>query len=99
MLGRHDFSNDGQPGLSTSQSEQFEPLLFQSLETVRAGARLEGSATQTRGTGVLDGVRDVEDLLPALDRARAGDHADLSGTNGQLAHRDTGALLLDLGAG
>ena len=76
MLGGHHLGDDGQTRLLAGLGQQLQALFLQALEAVGAGARLEGAAAQAGRSRLLDHVGDVEDLLPALDGAGPGDHAD-----------------------
>ena len=57
--------------------EQAQALDAEPLERVRRGARLVGAAAQHVGAGLLDDPPGREQLVARLDRARAGDQAEV----------------------
>ena len=74
LVGFHDLGDDRQAGPLARLGEEPEAGDAEPLERVRRGPRLERAAAQDRGAGRLDRVGRLEQLLPALDRARPGHH-------------------------
>src|SRR5262249_23683362 len=87
------------PVASPARAEQLQPFSLHAREAVGAGAGLEGPAAQAGGPRLADDVGDLQDLLAALDRAGAGDDADVAGADLEAQDLDARRLLLDLGAG
>ena len=79
--------------------EHLEAVFLVSLEAVGAGPRLERPAAQAGGTQRLELPRQGDDLLLALDRARAGDHGDAGPADLEAAGLDDGPLALQLRRG
>ena len=73
VSGVEHLGHDGQAVLAPCLVHHRESLETEPLEVVRQRARLEAAAAQHRPAGLADGLGRREDLLPALDRARAGD--------------------------
>ena len=87
------------PGLGSRGRQHLEAQLLVSLEAVRAGPRLVRPAAQAGGAQRLELAGQADDLLLALDRARAGDHGDARAADLQPARLDHGPLALQLGRG
>src|SRR5262249_23480844 len=66
LLGAHPLRHHRQACLRPRLGQQLQPLVLQALEAVGTGARLERPAAQARGPALLDRVRHLENLLPAL---------------------------------
>ena len=77
LLRRHDFGDDGQPGLFTRLGQDFQPFFAHALETVGRAARLERAAAQNRCAGFFDRPGRFQQLLAAFDGARPGHQDDL----------------------
>ena len=73
----HQLGDDRQPGLRLGLGEQAQALLAQALEGVRARARLVGAAAEQARAAGRDRARGGHDLVARLDRARAGDEAEV----------------------
>ena len=86
MLRRHHLGDDRQAGRFARLGQQFQSLLLQPLEAVRAGARLERAAAQAGRARLLDDMGDLQDLLSALHRTRPGDDADRAAADLQVAN-------------
>ena len=82
----------GRPGLGARLLQDLERLLAEPLEGVRRGARLEGAAAEHRHALGGDGARGLERLLARLDRARAGDEAEVAVADAAAAHLDHGRI-------
>ena len=83
--------------VSAGGGQHLEPHLLVSLEAVRAGPRLVGTAAQAGGADGLELAGQADDLLFALDRARAGDHGDAGAADLEAAGLDHRPLGLQLG--
>ena len=68
--------DDRQVELLANARQDLQPLLAQSLERIRRGARLVGAAAEELPAGVLDPLGDGAGLIERLDRARAADDDD-----------------------
>ena len=77
------------PVCSRASASSSQALFLEALEAVRTGARLERAAAQAGRPRLLDDVGDLEDLFPALDRARPGDDADAAAADRQVANACT----------
>ena len=75
--GGHDLGDDEHPGGVGRLAQQLQPGLAHALKSVGRRARFEGSSPQHRRPGGSYRVRDVHDLLAALDRAGSGHHHNL----------------------
>ena len=73
----HQLGDEGQAGLLARLLEDLERFLAEALEGVRRGARLEGAPAEHRHALLRDGARRLHRLLARLDRARAGDEAEV----------------------
>ena len=71
LVRLHHLGDDRQARPLARLGEVAQRLDAEPLEGVRAGPRLERAAAQDRGAGGLDRVGRLEELVAALDRARA----------------------------
>ena len=99
VFGADHLGDHRQSGFVAGGGQNFQPLFFQALKAVRAGARLERPAAQRRGPGGLHGPGGRQRLLFALDRAGAGDDAELPVADREAAGTDDRRLGLHLAAG
>ncbi len=90
----HQLGDDRQPGLLLRLLQQPQPLDPEALEAVRRGARLVGAAAQHRRAVLGDHARRLQRLLAALDRARAGDQAEVVAADPPAVDLDHGPLAL-----
>ena len=81
----HHLGDDRHVVLVADVAQNLQALLAQSLETVRAGARLEGAAAQDVRPGFLDLPGDLVENLRAFDGARPGDHRQRAAADLHLA--------------
>ena len=76
--GAHDLGNDRKPGFLPGDLQKLETRGGKALKIVGRGARLEGAAAEDLRAGGLDRLRYPDDLLLALNAARARDHHEVS---------------------
>ena len=88
----HQLGHERQPGLLARLDEDLERHVAEALERVRRGARLERAAAQHRHACGGDRARGLERLLARLDRARAGDEAEVAVADAAAAHLDHGRV-------
>ena len=74
LVRLHHLGDDRQTGPLAGLGEVAQALDAQALERVGRGPRLERATAQDRGAGGRDRVGGLEQLVAALDRARAGHH-------------------------
>ena len=74
ILGAHHLGDNGQARLFLGQGEKLQPFFLQALEGVRAGARLEGTASQHIRAGIFYCQSGLEDLFFAFHGAGPGDN-------------------------
>src|SRR3989304_6254730 len=79
--------------------QQLQPLLAESLEAVRRGARLEGPSPQDGCPGRLDGVRAVKELRLPSHRAGPRHEGEAVGPDLDIADLDYRSLGSDLPTG
>ena len=91
--------NDLQPGLAAGEFEQAEPLLAETLEFIRRGAGFVSAAAQDFRPGGLHLAGGAEELLLALDRARAGHHGEMPTADFHAIHIDHGVGGMRFAAG
>ena len=85
LLGVHDLGDHRQAGRFARLGEELEALEAEPLESVGRGARLESAAAQNAPAGLLDLAGDADDLLAALDAARAAHQHHLLVADGDVA--------------
>ena len=90
LVRLEDLGDDGQPGLLPRFGEEPEPLLLEPLEGVGRGPRLEGPSAQEVGARRLDVLGHRPQLLPRLDRAGPGHHADSPAADRDAVDADDG---------
>ena len=78
MVRVHNFRDYRKPSLFFGFEQKVDAVGLEPLEVVGRRARLEGSASEHRRAGGLDALRHGDDLLLALDRARAGDYSEVA---------------------
>src|SRR5205085_6409984 len=88
----HQLGDERQPGLVASLLEDLERLVAEPLECIRRGAGLEGAAAHHRHALGGYGARSLERLLTRLDRAGAGDEAEVAVPDATAAHLDNGRI-------
>ena len=77
--------HDSQAELLARLCENLQALFAQTLKRVRRSARLERAAPEEARAAPLDGLGHGEDLLAALDRARARDYRQLVAADSRVA--------------
>ena len=83
LIGGHHLGDDGQAGLSRALRPIFQAFFAQPLEGVGRGARFVGAAAQGVGPGFSHRLGNLQDLRPALHRARPGDDGDFGPPTGK----------------
>ena len=90
--------DDREVELLAHPRQDLEPLLAESLEGVRRGARLVRAAAEQLPAGALDPLGDGARLVERLDRAGAADHDDAVAADVDAADVDDRVVRLRLAA-
>src|SRR5439155_16911415 len=88
VAGIEQLAHDRKTGLLARLTQDREPLGAQTLKRVGRGPRLVRTAAQHRRAGLRYRVRRLERLLERLDRARAGDEAEVGAADAPAARLD-----------